>query len=291
MSRSRPSRYSRVRGPYRVVVQSREIVDDRVYYTVMHPKTGQVWPLCLPTSPGGGGLDVFMHVPLKVPTTPNSDTFAIEPERAHTAEAILTFDRYGARYIQGCTPREQKSALTDVTPTVEEYDTHPKTFGPGDYVISNGNGETVGRLIVDEVGRIALTASTVLRLQVDEGGKIVGHEDGRVSLPVVVLDPTLEYLNAQTARINANTQQLMLLSGPAIIADQTAAGVAHAAGVAALAALNPAAAAIAFAEEVTLLEHAAALQSYVNAVTPDPVLPDADDALGSPTMTAPSRST
>lgn len=288
MSR-KPWRFSRTRGPYRVVVQSREIVDDRTYYTCVHPKTGQAWPMCLPLSLGGGGLDVFAQVPLKLPDTPPSDYFVTSPEKAHAAEALLCFDTHGARYIVGCTSREQTSALLDATPDVEEYETHPKTFGPGDYVLSNGAGEVVGRVIVDEAGRVAIAASTVLRLQVDEGGKIIGHEDGRVSLPVVVLEPTLDYLNAQTARINANTQQLMLLSPGAIAADRAAATAATAAGAVQAGLGNAAGAAVFYMQAATLTEHGNQLQSWLDDATLSPVLPDADNLLGSPTMTAPSR--
>lgn len=289
MSRKR-YRFSRVRGPFRVVVQSRETIDDRTYYTVLHPRTGEVWTNCLPLSPGAGGLDSFAHVPIKLPDTPPSDQFEVSPERAHTAEALLYFDAYGARYLLGTTPREQKKRLLDkAEPAVEEYSSHPRTFGPGDYVVANGNGEVTGMLVVTESGRICILGTDTVRLEVKEGGKIIGHEDGRVSLPVVVLDPTLDKLNEIIARVNLNTQQLLRITPSAVDADIASAIAKDGEAATALLVPDLITAAIKEAEAGYLRQRAAQSQAWFDQTSLDAVIADADDELGSPTMTAPSR--
>ncbi len=254
----------------------REVVRGKTYYTVTHPQTAQVWRRCLPLSIGGGGDAAFMQIPLEV------------PEKGEIVEALLVFDAYGATYLLGATGRDQVSNLLEESPAVAIGAAHPKTFGPGDYVISNGRGENRARVIVSNDGSVTIAAASSIRLQVGQGGQVLVVDEGLSSMPVVVYDPLKDYLDEVMTRVNANTAQIARLTP---VATAYHAGLAEvAAGKAAIAAAPPVSNAVLAAqhtaEAIEETAKSAALQPYLADASPlDPVGSD----IGSVTMSAPYK--
>lgn len=198
--------------PVRVTVQRVSIRDGRVVLTCIHPRTGQIWSN-VGVLEQGGADDMAMHFPVAEPSDPTQP--AIVPETSGATQGWLTFDRDGAPAYQAAVPRSRKRWLVSKTPMVDEEQPHPGTYSPADFAIINGQGDVLGRIIVDRNGNLSLISDNEIRIQVTSGSKVRIFSGSDSNEPVVKMTPALDALNAIIARVNLNTAQLRILSPPA----------------------------------------------------------------------------
>lgn len=199
----------------RVTVQAITIRDGRVVLTCIHPRTGQIYNNVALLEQGGGDT-MAIHFPVSAPTDPTRPS--VVPESSGASQGWVVFDREGAPAFSAAVPRSRKRWLVGSTPRPSESEPHPRTYSPGDFCIMNGQGDVLGHIIVDRNGCVTIATDAELRLQVQSGKKVRIFSEDNSDEPVVVYSTTRAVLNDIIDRVNANTEQLRLVTPVAVSA-------------------------------------------------------------------------
>lgn len=199
------------RRPRRLVVQDVRVIDGRRIATVLDPKTLDVIASAV-VKGWGGSPTSYVLWPVSTPDDPTGKRFAIEPELSNAAEAWVEFDRDGAAYVDGVTPREQYDDLQARAPELVDGDIHPGTFGPQDLVMANGtDGDTPSKVILGADRSFNVLANGSVRIQVPDGFTVRVTKDGDGGMAVVKFEPCQDAFNRVIERLNTVSAGLSAL--------------------------------------------------------------------------------